>query len=566
MKNFSRMKLITKCVFFLLLSLQLRAADVYVATTGSNSNPGTAALPWKTIQYAVDQANSGTTIYVSSGTYVEKVVFSGVADSGVANSEVILRNVSGQTPVIDGATLTASGREGLISVIGASHIKIFGFELKNFSTGGGNTPCGFYMEGTCANVEFSNNKIHDIKNKSTCADPCGEGAHGIGIFGTNTSGITKVTFDNNEVYNCILESSESFVINGNVNGFVLTNNYVHDNNNIGYDFIGYENECSGCGDNDRARNGVVKFNRAINNTSRKNPWYKNSPSAGGFYVDGGRDILFDGNIASGNDLGFEVASEHDGKNTENITVRNSYIYNNSDVGISIGGSVANAAANKISVINNTFYKNYGFGSEIIFKQKVINSFIQNNIFYANNTPAFQDDNIGSTGNTWSNNLYFNGAAGPGSVSTADPKLVNPAIGNLDLQSTSPAIDKGTNIANNIGTTDIKNNLRFNNITVDIGAHEYGSITLSNEDFNLKSQTNNVHIYPVPVQNELNIVAEKYEDIAKYEVIDLTGKIVLSNKKITSSKTSLDVSTLSQGQYILKAYNRNASTQTARFVK
>ena len=46
----------------------------------------------------------------------------------------------------------------------------------------------------------------------------------------------------NEVYDNLLQSSEALVLNGNIDGFTVINN-VHDNNNIGYDFIGYRCYC-----------------------------------------------------------------------------------------------------------------------------------------------------------------------------------------------------------------------------------------------------------------------------------------------------------------------------------
>jgi len=43
----------------------------YVATTGLNSNDGTSAHPWQTIQYAVTTAAAGDTINVAAGIYIE---------------------------------------------------------------------------------------------------------------------------------------------------------------------------------------------------------------------------------------------------------------------------------------------------------------------------------------------------------------------------------------------------------------------------------------------------------------------------------------------------------------
>jgi hypothetical protein len=49
------------------------SAGLHVATTGSDSNPGTSALPWLTIQHALSVATAGATINVHAGTYREQL-------------------------------------------------------------------------------------------------------------------------------------------------------------------------------------------------------------------------------------------------------------------------------------------------------------------------------------------------------------------------------------------------------------------------------------------------------------------------------------------------------------
>jgi hypothetical protein len=51
----------------------------------------------------------------------------------------------------------------------------------------------------------------------------------------------------------------------------------------------------------------------------------------------------------------------------------------------------------------------------------------------------------------------------------DPLLVNPAAGNLHLQSTSAAIDRGQNLVES-GTLDIDSQTRIQNI-IELGADE-----------------------------------------------------------------------------------------------
>jgi hypothetical protein len=47
--------------------------DLYVASTGSDSNPGTELAPFKTISRAAGLARPSTTVHVAAGTYEENV-------------------------------------------------------------------------------------------------------------------------------------------------------------------------------------------------------------------------------------------------------------------------------------------------------------------------------------------------------------------------------------------------------------------------------------------------------------------------------------------------------------
>jgi parallel beta-helix repeat protein len=54
---------------FVGLCLPAFAADRYVATSGSDTNPGTNTHPWATLQHAVDSVSPGDTILVAAGSY-----------------------------------------------------------------------------------------------------------------------------------------------------------------------------------------------------------------------------------------------------------------------------------------------------------------------------------------------------------------------------------------------------------------------------------------------------------------------------------------------------------------
>lgn len=476
---------VTRAVAGLLLSSSFVAASAATITVS----------PGASIQAAVNAAVAGDTVRVLAGTYTQKVLLSG--KSGTAGAYITLKGDTGA--IISGKGLATSGREGLITIRNANYVRVEGFEVTGLVSGGENTPVGILVEGSGASVQIVNNQIHDIRNTSTCKDPCSVGAHGMAVFGTNATGITDLLVQGNEIYKNVLQSSESLVLNGNVDRFQVLGNNVHDNNNIGFDFIGYEGECANCGDNDRVRNGVVRGNTARNNSSAKNPWYGGEGSAGGFYVDGGRNIVFDRNVSSGNDIGFEFASEHSGKSTDDILMTNNFVYNNIESGLSVGGYDSSAGqARRINVHNNAFYKNKGWGTEVVFNYKVLDARFSNNIFYGKGTPAesYQVEGTGNSGNVWGVNLWFgSGSAAnslPGTRVIADPRYVAPASGNLRLQANSPAIGVGATGAALTtwtspfwatqypsgaiplnGTLDFDGQARIEGI-IDLGADEYGA--------------------------------------------------------------------------------------------
>jgi hypothetical protein len=60
------------------------------------------------------------------------------------------------------------------------------------------------------------------------------------VYGTSQIPITQLAISGNEVYQLKTGQSESVNVDGNVTHFNITNNLVHDNDNIGIDAIGYE--------------------------------------------------------------------------------------------------------------------------------------------------------------------------------------------------------------------------------------------------------------------------------------------------------------------------------------
>jgi len=74
-------------------------ATHYVATTGSDSSPGTNSHPWRTVAYAVDKMVPGDTTFVRGGVYKERLIRFG--RSGTSPAPIKLLNAPGQSPIIE---------------------------------------------------------------------------------------------------------------------------------------------------------------------------------------------------------------------------------------------------------------------------------------------------------------------------------------------------------------------------------------------------------------------------------------------------------------------------------
>ena len=75
--------------------------QIYVAVDGRNSNPGTAAAPFRTIQHAADVAEPGDVITVRAGIYRERV---NPPRGGTSNSRrIVYQAAPGQKVIITGA-------------------------------------------------------------------------------------------------------------------------------------------------------------------------------------------------------------------------------------------------------------------------------------------------------------------------------------------------------------------------------------------------------------------------------------------------------------------------------
>jgi hypothetical protein len=496
-------------LFSFVLPGAVSARVITVAPLGGN---------YTTISAGVGAAQAGDTVTVRAGIYNGAVSF---PRSGAATAYITLKGDPGA--ILDGGGGSGQG----ITIFNKNYIRVMGLTVRNFK--GSGTPIGISVEGSSSFIELRNNLIHNIESPN-------DNAHGIAFYGTSTTPMTGVVVEANEIRNCKLGQSESLVLNGNVNGFTVIRNVVHDNDNIGIDFIGFEG--TGPAGQDQARNGICVDNVVYNISSATNPTYGGERSADGIYVDGGRDIVIERNKVDNCDIGVEVASEHTGKTTSNITVRNNFISRGYQGNVLMGGYASSRGnASNVVVAHNTTY--LGTGGEIVLQYNCAGITIKNNILYARSAQRYISNDGGNNTNVAvDNNIYFGASTtSPGSYSDAHARFVNPLLINplvdLHVLLASPAINAGIALGNDpqgqplCGASDIDGGPRVQGTGSDIGADEFGLGTVDvpagaapRNGFALVGVGPSPAIGPVRIAFSLAHPAE-----IRIEVLDLLGRRV-----------------------------------------
>jgi Right handed beta helix region len=500
---------------FTSISFAQSGSTFYVSKTGSNSNSGSYTAPWLTIQHAANTVTAGATVYVESGVYNESVSFPA---SGTASNPITFASYPGQTATIDGTGLSVTGTQGLINIINQSYITVNGFEIRNYTTSSASpTPAGIWITGSGTGVQLLNNLVHNI---TTTSEKNGN-AFGIAVYGTSSTPITQLTISGNQVYDLKTGESESVNVDGNVTYFSITNNVVHDNDNIGIDAIGFEGV--GPTGSDQAKYGEISGNTVYNISGIHNPGEGDSYDADGLYCDGCEYVVFERNTIYACDLNMEAASEHKGHDSSYVTIRNNVFYDANTVGVSIGGYANTVGgSDHVVIVNNTLYnnntKNQGAEFQIQYHSgDASGNIFENNIVYAGTQNVWIYSFVKGTSTypappaTLNWNLYYSTAgyvqgtsidwAGKytyktyaayqsGSGEDTDSPVANPLFDNLsstppdlDVASNSPAVNAGsTNLTCSVGycgsstsiygSTDYAGNPRVNSSgQINIGAYE-----------------------------------------------------------------------------------------------
>lgn len=542
-----------KIVLMLILWVMVYGASAqtnyYVATTGSNTNPGTFAEPVQTVQEGLYRLNPRDTLNIMPGTYSGSFI--------LRVGKVTIRNGAPELPVLTGAGYGTA-------VIGLpdslSDINIIGLELANNI---GNDAQGIVIYGPARNITIANCKIHDIHfsaNPNATVN-ANTNAQGIVVYGIKSYLFSSnLLITNNELYNCRLGYSEGIAVNGNIDGFEISNNYVHNLSNIGIDAIGHEGTCSNPA-YDQARNGRIVNNRVHDCIS---PY----ATSGGIYIDGAKNIVIERNTTYHNGYGIEVGCENIGKSADSITVRNNFVYNNEVTGIALGGYDYPTGSGKVmnSIIeSNTLFKNdyTNSGSGEMLVSYVEDAKVYNNIMYAGNQNLMLSADVATTNVDFDYNLYYitsgagdmeyywqgntytglsayqSGIQQDAQSTYANPEFVSAAlpVPDLHLQNGSPCINSGATYTNDLNQWDIDGETR-NNGRVDIGADEYYTTVGFGNVGGI-----NAEVYPNP---SAAMFIVKCNQLQHLEVYSIRGELILR-----SNNPVIDLSNQADGMYLLQ---------------
>ena len=290
---------------------------LYVATTGSDSNPGTQASPFATLQHAANVATADYTVIVSPGTYTSSSQIT-MSTNGTSGSPITFASST-----LWGAKIVTSAAVGVY--LAASYNVFEGFDVSASGTGTANL---VKLSISTGHITAMWNKIHNM-----AAISCVSGG-GIQV-GSSSETETNYTVSQNVIYNIGLAPSAQ--CNQTHGIYLLASSSTVQNNQI-----------SNCGDLGIQIDGNGPSNNAVTNNTIFANWKGIVFDSG----DGGSSTTT-GNIVANNIIygnsGVGIYDGSDGPVSGN-TITHNLIYGNSpNTSWTTDTDVATVAANPLFV-------------------------------------------------------------------------------------------------------------------------------------------------------------------------------------------------------------------------
>lgn len=387
--------------------------EYFVAPNGSDTNPGTFLLPWKTIGKAADMVGPGDTVFIRGGVYNEYVNFS---RSGTNDAPILILAYPGETPIIDGYNQLPRDYTGLVSVHG-DWVQVSGLEVRNSKY------IGLGLYGT-----------HDLANNIFAHHSQKPGIYIGGDFGiVENSRIWRNSMQN-EFGNGSSWSSGLVAARDSSDGIteyaIMRKNVIWEN--WGQGINTYESDHTFMEDNISHDNFItnIYISNATNVLCQNNFVYMNPSS----YVYG-----------YGSNVGIMMGDEISTPRSANIKIINNISYGNNR-NFALWKGVEGGRMNNVLVVNNTFVNSIDTGG-VVLRGYHQNVRFENNIVQQDgDLPVIAitlNPDVSFSNNLWSKTPPSE-ASSPGDV-IGDPMLAQTgdpyAPEWFRLTALSPAIDK-----------------------------------------------------------------------------------------------------------------------------
>ncbi len=434
--------------------------ELFVATNGDDANPGTLALPFRTITFGAKALLPGDTLTIRGGTYNENVRLSPTPTTGVKNgtagNPITIRGRPGESVIVRGVS-AGSSPFAPFSFIG-SPVAITNWILDGVKLGGGTAVShGIF-------VNFAEHlTIRNISFESTF-NPSGTG---IQILGSGSG---------NRILNSKLDTRmfDQIDITGSKHVEIRNNEFTGGNGHVAIHWH-----------NSGGQAGIIEGNRFHDFTATEGAIF--------VYLSG------DGMVVR-NNVFLNVSETAGGYNAGIVVLRcgKILIENNTFVNITRGVGLAEFARFSI-VRNNIFFNTTKTAIDFTLLQSAqqgsstVGFVVDHNLFFDNTKDT---DYSASTKTadladiTYTNNCCFASVGNqcdgtrtaPNVNAACDPQFVNAAAGDLHLGAASPARDAGDpNTPVPVGGGSV----------IDMGALEFGSAAMPPYDYQPKVSVSDV---------------------------------------------------------------------------
>jgi hypothetical protein len=207
-------------------------AKYYVSPTGSDGNPGTFRLPWKTIGKATQAVRPGDRVILRGGLYKEAV---NLTTSGTVSQPIQITAYPGETPVIDGEFSRPGYWGSLVSVTG-DYVHLSGIEVRNsaymcvYVYGSHVVVDGIYAHHCKENgILITHGQYSTVENsrvwKAAMANEFAKRDDWASGLSTGRQGVTFATIRNNTVWESWGEGISSY----EADQVTIENNIAYDN-------------------------------------------------------------------------------------------------------------------------------------------------------------------------------------------------------------------------------------------------------------------------------------------------------------------------------------------------